>query len=140
MTVARILGKSVLYLAAFSAVFPMVWTAINAFKNRVDIVTPTPLFIFTPTLDNFAYVLGRESVAAGLVNSLLAAGGSVFIGAVLGLPAAYAIARYPNRWSADIQFFVLSLRFLPPVAVAIPLMVIWLDLGFYDTMTSLIAT
>ena len=140
MKISRVLGKSVLMLAAFSAVFPMVWTAINAFKNRVDIVTPTPLIIFEPTLDNFAYVLGRESVAAGLVNSLLAAGGSVLIGALLGLPAAYAIARYPNRWSADIQFFVLSLRFLPPVAVAIPLMVIWLDLGFYDTLTALIAT
>ena len=140
MSLSRILGKSVLYLAAFSAVFPMVWTAINAFKNRVDIVTPTPLFLFTPTLDNFAYVLGRDSVAAGLVNSLIAAGGSVLVGALLGLPAAYAIARYPNRWSADIQFFVLSLRFLPPVAVAIPLMVIWLDLGFYDTQISLVVT
>lgn len=140
MSLSRFLGKSVLYLAAFSAVFPMVWTVINAFKNRVDIVTPTPLFIFTPTLDNFAYVLGRDSVAAGLVNSVFAAGGSVLIGALLGLPAAYAIARYPNRWSADIQFFVLSLRFLPPVAVAIPLMVIWLDLGFYDTRISLIIT
>ena len=74
MSLSRILGKSVLYLAAFSAVFPMVWTAINAFKNRVDIVTPTPLFLFTPTLDNFAYVLGRDSVAAGLINSLIAAG------------------------------------------------------------------
>ena len=140
MSVSRFLGKSVLCLAAFSAVFPMVWTAINAFKNRVDIVTPTPLFLFTPTLDNFAYVLGRDSVAAGLVNSLIAAGGSVLVGALLGLPAAYAIARYPNRWSADIQFFVLSLRFLPPVAVAIPLMVIWLDLGFYDTRISLVVT
>jgi multiple sugar transport system permease protein len=138
--IGRLAGRFVLFLAAFSAVFPMVWTAINAFKNRVDIVTPTPLFIFTPTLDNFAYVLGRDSVLAGLINSLFSAGGSVLIGTVLGVPAAYAIARYPNRWSGDIQFFVLSLRFLPPVAVAIPLMVIWLDLGFYDTRLSLIAT
>jgi multiple sugar transport system permease protein len=137
---SRLIGKTILWLAAFSAVFPVVWTVINAFKNRVDIVTPVPLFIFTPTLDNFTYVLGRESVAAGLVNSVLIAGGSVLIGALLGLPAAYAIARYPNRWSNDIQFFVLSLRFLPPVAVAIPLMVIWLDFGLYDTRLSMIVT
>jgi multiple sugar transport system permease protein len=136
----RTAGQIILGLAAFSAVFPMFWTVLNAFKNRVDIVTPTPLFIFTPTLDNFAYVLGRESVFSGLVNSVLISGAAVAIGGLLGLPAAYAIARYPNRWSKDIQFFVLSLRFLPPVAVAIPLMVIWLDFGLYDTRLSMIVT
>ena len=138
--VGRFIGKVILAIAAFSAVFPVFWTTLNAFKNRVDIVTPTPLFFFTPTLDNFAYVLGRESVFAGLINSVLISGAAVLIGAVLGLPAAYAIARYPNRWSKDIQFFVLSLRFLPPVAVAIPLMVIWLDFGLYDTRLSMIVT
>ena len=136
----HVIGRLVLAIAAFSAIFPVFWTTLNAFKNRVDIVTPTPLFVFTPTLENFAYVLGRESVFAGLVNSVLISGAAVLIGAIFGLPAAYAIARYPNRWSKDIQFFVLSLRFLPPVAVAIPLMVIWLDLGFYDTRLSMIVT
>jgi multiple sugar transport system permease protein len=99
-----------------------------------------PLLIFHPTLDNILYVLGRESVTAGLVNSILISGASVLIGMVLGLPAAYAVARYPTKWADDIQFFVLSLRFLPPVAVAIPLMVIWLDLGLYDSRTAMIAT
>lgn len=136
----RLAGRIILYAAALSAVFPVFWTLLNAFKNRVDIVTPTPLFFFTPTLDNFAYVLGRASVFEGLVNSILISGASVLVGAVLGLPAAYAIARYPNRWSHDIQFFVLSLRFLPPVAIAIPLMVIWLDFGLYDTRFSMTVT
>ena len=68
MNVSRFLGRSVLYLAAFSAVFPMVWTAINAFKNRVDIVTPTPLFLFTPTLDNYRTILTEMAKAAVLQN------------------------------------------------------------------------
>ena len=76
----------------------------------------------------------------GLYNSVVACGSAVLIGVVLGLPAAYAVARYPNRWAGDIQFFVLSLRFLPPVAVAIPLMVIWLQIGLYDTLPALIVT
>lgn len=136
----RLVGQIILYLFGFIAVFPLIWTAINAFKNRVDIVTPTPLFIFKPTLDNFTYVLGRDSVFQGLLNSVVISGTSVLIGAVLGLPAAYALARYPNRFAKDIQFFVLSLRFLPPVAIAIPLMVIWLNSGFYDTRLSMIVT
>jgi multiple sugar transport system permease protein len=123
-----------------SALVPVLWTFINSFKNRVDIVSAVPKFFFTPTLENYAYVLGREAVAQGLVNSILVVGAAVAIGAVLGLPAAYALARYPLRWADDIQFFVLSMRFLPPVAVAIPLMVIWLQLELYDTRFALIVT
>jgi multiple sugar transport system permease protein len=134
------LSTTAVTLAAAMAVIPALWTLLNAFKNRVDIVTPVPLLIFQPTLDNFLYVLSRGSVAAGLVNSILISAASVLIGIVLGLPAAYAVARYPLKWADDIQFFVLSLRFLPPVAVAIPLMVIWLNLGLYDSRTAMIAT
>ena len=138
--VGRLITKIAVYCAAAFAIIPVAWTLLNAFKNRIDIVTPVPMFFFTPTLDNFAYVLGRESVLAGLLNSILISGTAVLIGAILGLPAAYAVARYPTKWANDIQFFVLSLRFLPPVAVAIPLMVIWLDLDLYDTRLSLIIT
>lgn len=134
------IADAVLVLAALSAVLPVLWTLVNSFKNRVDIATSVPRLIFTPTLDNYLYVLSRESASAGLVNSMVIAGVSVALGALLGLPAAYALARYPGRWTNDIQFFVLSIRFLPPVAVAIPLMVIWLEVGLYDSRTALIVT
>jgi multiple sugar transport system permease protein len=137
---ARWLARAVLTLTALAAVVPVLWTFVNSFKNRVDIVTSVPKFFFTPTLENYAYVLGRESVSGGLVNSVVIVGTSVLLGALFGLPAAYALARYPMRWTKDIEFFVLSIRFLPPVAVSIPLMVIWLELGLYDTRLSLIIT
>lgn len=140
MNLSRILGKAFLALMAFVVLFPIFWTLLNAFKENVDILTRTPKLFFTPVLDNMAYVLGRSSVLDALINSLIICGISVAFGIVLGLPAAYAIARYPNRWTEEVQFFVLSLRFLPPVAVAIPLMVIWLNLGLYDTRVAMIAT
>ncbi|QND55131.1 carbohydrate ABC transporter permease (plasmid) [Phyllobacterium sp. 628] len=133
-------SKLVLAGLVIIAVFPIFWVFLNSFKQLVDIVSTTPKFFFTPTLDNYIYVLGRENVQHGLINSIVIAGSSVLIGAALGIPAAYAVARYPNRFSDDIQFFVLSLRFLPPVAVAIPLIATWLDLGLYDTKTALIIT
>jgi multiple sugar transport system permease protein len=121
-------------------VAPVAWTFVNSLKNRVDIATSVPRLVFTPTLDNYVYVLTRESALGGLVNSLIVAGVSVLLGALLGLPAAYALARSRGKWVDDVQFFVLSIRFLPPVAVAIPLMVIWLGLSLYDSRTSLIVT
>jgi multiple sugar transport system permease protein len=134
------LADAVLVLAAVAAVAPVAWTLVNSLKNRVDIATSVPRLVFTPTLENYVYVLTRESALGGLVNSLVVTGVSVLLGALLGLPAAYALARRPGKWADDIQFFVLSIRFLPPVAVAIPLMVIWLGLSLYDSRVSLIVT
>ena len=139
-SLSQLAARAIIALVAASVVVPILWTLLSGFKNRVDIVTPTPMLFFTPTLDNFLYVLERESVRAGLINSIIVSGCSVLIGAALGLPLAYAVARYPMRFASDIQFFVLSLRFLPPVAIAIPLIVIWLDVGLYDTRTALIVT
>jgi multiple sugar transport system permease protein len=139
-SVKRGAARVVIGVVVVMVVVPILWTLLSAFKNRVDIVTSTPVLFFTPTLDNFLYVLGRESVQAGLLNSIIITGSAVLIGAVLGLPCAYAVARYPMRLADDIQFFVLSMRFLPPVAVAVPLMVIWLDVGLYDTRFALIVT
>jgi multiple sugar transport system permease protein len=140
MSVSRHFGRAILLLMALIVLFPVLWTLLSAFKQNVDLLTPTPKLIFTPTLENIAYVLGRPSVLQALLNSLLICSASVVIGIILGLPAAYAVARFPNRWTDEVQFFVLSLRFLPPVAVAIPLMVIWLNLGLYDTKLALIVT
>jgi multiple sugar transport system permease protein len=140
MTAQRFIARAFLYLMAAVVLFPVFWTLLSAFKQTVDLLTPTPKLFFTPTWENLAYVLGRDSVLQALINSILICGASVLIGIILGLPAAYAVARYPNRWTDEVQFFVLSLRFLPPVAVAIPLMVIWLNLGLYDTRLALIIT
>lgn len=122
------------------ALFPVLWALLNSLKELMDIVSPTPRFLFRPTLDNYRQVLHTPEVLSGLYNSILVVGAAVGLGALLGVPAAYAIARYPFRRRDDVQFFVLSLRFLPPVAVAIPLMAIWIDLGVYDTRFSLIVT
>ena len=138
--ITRILGKAILLFCAACVIVPLLWTLLNAFKVNADLLTPVPKFIFTPTLDNIAYVLSRKSVFGALYNSLIICLSSVGIGLLLGLPAAYAVARYPNRITQEIQFFVLSLRFLPPVAVAIPFIVIWLNLGIYDSHLSMIVT
>jgi len=137
---ARFAMRAIIGVVALLVVVPVVWTLLSAFKHTVDIETTPPVLVFKPTLDNFLYVLDRASVRGALLNSIIISTSSVLIGAVLGLPCAYAVARYPSRHADDIQFFVLSIRFLPPIAVALPLMVIWLDLGLYDTRIAMIVT
>ncbi|MGB7194746.1 MAG: carbohydrate ABC transporter permease [Collimonas pratensis] len=137
---SRTIGWLGLTLLVTVALFPVLWALLNSLKELMDIVSPTPRFLFRPTLGNYRQVLHTPEVLSGLYNSILVVGVAVGLGALLGVPAAYAIARYPFRRRDDVQFFVLSLRFLPPVAVAIPLMAIWIDLGVYDTRFSLIVT
>lgn len=120
------------------ALGPILWTVLSAFKELRDIVTPVPKIFFTPTLDNFATILRNPTIRDGLVNSMIVVSAAVLVGAMLGIPAAHTLARYARRWGDDVQFFVLSLRFMPPVAIALPFIVIYLDLGIYDTLFGLV--
>ncbi|WEX08640.1 carbohydrate ABC transporter permease [Chelativorans sp. AA-79] len=120
------------------ALGPIIWTFLSAFKELRDIVTPVPTLWFDPTLENFATVFRNPTIRDGLFNSIAVVSAAVTVGAVLGIPAAHVLARHAQRWSDDIQFFVLSLRFMPPVAIAIPFIVIYLDLGIYDTLFGLV--
>ncbi|WP_395068538.1 carbohydrate ABC transporter permease [Paraburkholderia silvatlantica] len=140
----RLISRSTILLLgvalAVVAVFPVLWAVLNSLKNLLDIVTPTPRFIFTPTLENYRQVISSPEVLIALENSSVIVGTAVILGTVLGVPAAYVIARFHVPAKRDIQFFLLSLRFLPPVAIAIPLIAIWVDLGLYDTRFSMIVT
>src|SRR5690606_8644911 len=77
---------------------------------------------------------------AGLKNSLIVIPLSLLIGFLFGVPAAYIFSRYRFRAKNDLRFFVLSLRFMPPVAAFIPFFVVWLQLGMLDTKVALIVT
>lgn len=136
--ISRNLARLVLALLVFVAVVPILWTALGAFKQLKDIVTPVPKLFFTPTLANFATIFSNPSIRDGVKNSAVVVGVAVAVGTLLGVPAAYTVSRRLRHWRDDMQFFVLSLRFMPPVAVAMPFIVIYLDLGIYDTLGGLI--
>lgn len=119
---------------------PVLWTLLGSFKQLRDIVSATPVLFFRPTLDNYAQVLDTPAVRSGLANSVVVVGASLAIGIVLGVPAAHALARHVVRGKRDLQFYVLSLRFMPPVAIAIPFIALYLRLGIADTRASLVLT
>lgn len=138
--IRSLFGSILAWLIVLLALLPVLWTFLSSFKTLKDIIAPTPIVFFTPTLANYASVLSTPSVRDGLLNSVIVVGCSLLIGVIMGVPAAYALARYVQRLKGDIQFFVLSLRFMPPVAVALPFIALWLDLGLYDTRLAVIVT
>lgn len=87
----------------------------------------------------------REMVIAGpsktpgrLMNSLIIGFGSTFLAVFLGTLAAYAFSRFKVRLKDDLMFFILSTRFMPPIAVAIPIYLMYRQLGMTDTHIGMI--
>ena len=73
-----------------------------------------------------------------LWNSVLLSTVSVAIALLLGVPAAYAFARFKFRLGEDIAFTLLSFRFAPPLLVLLPLSLYFQKLGLTDTYVGLI--
>jgi multiple sugar transport system permease protein len=138
--VINILGRVLICFILFVALAPILWIILSSFKSRLDIIAYPPKFIFAPVLDNYARVLSMETILTGLKNSAIVSTTSLCLGFILGVPVAYIIARIPFRRSADLRLFVLSLRFMPPVAVVIPFFLMWLRLGLLDRLPGLVFT
>jgi multiple sugar transport system permease protein len=104
--------------------------------------------MFTPTSQNYAALIsGKLQTAAGtleipfmnnLWNSLILSVFSVLLALILGVPAAYAFARFKFRLGEDIAFTLLSFRFAPPLLVLLPLALYYQDIGLSDTYTGLV--
>jgi len=126
------------FLLLLVAVFPILWTFLSSFKTERDIAVRIPKLFFEPTLSNYLTVLNSQDVQTGLINSAIVVGSALLIGVVLGVPAAHVLARYARRIKDDAQFFVLSIRFTPPVAIALPAISIFQWTSLTDTLLSVI--
>ncbi|MGW0559804.1 carbohydrate ABC transporter permease [Streptomyces sp. NPDC003016] len=132
-------GALILYFVF--ALFPIAWMIILSLKPANELFST--YFSFTPTLDSYRTVLGAGSgegvpFLRFFVNSLVVSLGAVGLSLVIGLPAAYAAARWRFRGSENLMFTLLSFRFAPELTVIIPLFVLYQQLGLFDTYVGMI--
>lgn len=71
-------------------------------------------------------------------NSMIIGFGSTFLSVFLGTLAAYAFSRYRIPLKDDLMFFILSTRMMPPIAVAIPIFLMFRVVGLSDTHAGMI--
>ncbi len=98
-------------------VAPLVWMFVASFKTNVDIYDTGKTFVFTPTLDNYSNVLGRNNYFDFIFNSFWVALWSTVLSLVLAVPAAYAMSRFSMGRSAMV---VLMARIIPGVSLLVP--------------------
>jgi multiple sugar transport system permease protein len=71
-------------------------------------------------------------------NSMVIAFGSTFLAVFLGTLAAYGFSRFKVPLADDLLFFILSTRMMPPIAVAIPIYLMYRELGLSDTALGMV--
>jgi len=83
-------------------------------------------------------VAGPSNYIPRFANSLIIAFGSTFLSVGFGVMAAYAFSRFKMPLKDDLLFFILSTRMMPPIAVAIPIYLMYRELGLSDTKLGMI--
>ena len=118
---------------------------VNLFTTRTR-VTPEQLAALPPpeTLaDRVArsrdmVIVGPSKFGERFMNSVIIGFGSTFLSIVLGTLAAYGFSRFKVPFKDDLLFFILSTRMMPPIAVAIPIFLMYRQLGLSDTHLGMI--
>jgi multiple sugar transport system permease protein len=137
----RTLSQTGRYIVAILALvfflFPIVWIFLTAFKTGEEFYHSPPVWIpHTPTLQSFSSVIktaGLRSLGNTLIVAFSATALSLFVGSLAG----YGMSRYKVGGS-NLPFFILSQRFMPPVAVIFPFLLLFKVLKWVDTYQALI--
>ncbi len=115
--------------------FVFYYMVTTSFKSQIDIFSPEFKWVFVPTLENYAAVFQTGSFGEFTLNSMIIGVASVLVALVVGLPAAFVIARYKTRWIGSL---VLSSRITPGITFLIPWFLIFSRIGWIDTYQALI--
>jgi len=128
--------------------FPIFWIVLMSFQTNEQILRIPPRVFFSPTLSNYKALISGELITTvgslkltfmhNLWNSFFLSTSSVLVALVLGVPAAYAFARFKFRLGEDIAFTLLSIRFAPPLLILLPLSLLFNEIGLSDTYIGLI--
>ena len=130
--------------AAYGAValflLPVVWMVATSFRLPIDYVsTSISLWPSTPTLDHYRALIADDVLGKAL-NSAIVASGATALSLLAGLPAAYALVRlrFPAKLDLAFLIFVLLVKLMPPISLAIPLYQVLRLFGLLDTLPGLI--
>ncbi|CAM2191644.1 sorbitol/mannitol transport system permease protein [Paraburkholderia kururiensis] len=124
------------WLIALLLFFPIFWMAITAFKTEQQAYAST--LFFMPTLESFREVFARSDYFAFAWNSVLISVGVTVICLLFAVPAAYAMAFFPDHRTQKILLWMLSTKMMPSVGVLVPIYVLWKNSGLLDTVWGLV--
>jgi len=135
LPIARIVLLTLYMIFLFA---PLYWVAITSIKPSEDYLAIPPVwFPKEPTLGHFTAALITYHGLTGLINSVIISLSATALSALFGTMMAYSLARF-NTGGQHLSFWVLSQRFLPPIAIVLPLFLNYRYFHLHDTRTGMI--
>jgi multiple sugar transport system permease protein len=145
---------------------PMAWLVSSSFQSEREIVSKPPHWIpREPTLSNFQAIFtshertvtyetrrGTDPVSGGFIpstaknllpslgNSFIVACAVVLLNLLVGIPAAYAMAKIRFRGRQASIYGILATRVIPDIALVVPFFLFIRNLGLLDSLGALIIT
>lgn len=141
----RRLAKYVLMLlvTVFVVIYlvPVYWIAVTSFKPEARVLTwPPQLIPREVTLDNYRTAFEFKSIFWYMKNSAIISTSSVLLSLVVGCMASWSFAkmRWKKKGKENLLLWIMGLRIMPPIAVAIPIYMIFIRLKMIDTFVGMI--
>jgi len=125
--------------------FPLFWWGLNSIKPASAIFENFSVnwFDFTPTLDNYRVTLAGEGPAffaarQAIFDTILVSVGATLLTLIAALPAAFALSLVHFSRKRFVFLWVLFHRILPPIAILVPLVFTYSQVGLRDTRAGVI--
>ena len=120
-------------------VFPYYWF-INISLTANEMVMKLPVYYYPKyfSLNNYIKMFTVMDFGQYFKNSIIVAGGTTIVITLLAIFGGYALSRYNFRGKGGIMLLLLITQMFPGIILLIPLFSIFVKLGIYDSLTSLI--
>jgi len=135
----RVMTYIVGILIALWILVPIFFIASMALTTPATVrAYPKGILPFIPfSLDTMNFFLSSEGIVPGIINSVIVAVITLLLSTLIAAPAGYAISRYIFRGRDVFRLSILAVRAFPIVVLAIPLAVVFIQLGIFDSIYSL---
>ncbi|WP_426188312.1 carbohydrate ABC transporter permease [Microbacterium sp. TWP3-1-2b2] len=132
------LRYAAIILGGFIMAAPLLFMVSGSLQSAAEVSAfPKPLLPETPIWQNFVDAwnfLTPQVIANTFIFSL----GIVGLQLLLSLPAAFALAKIPFKWSAAVMATLIVPMFIPGNLTLIPLFIVTFQLGWLNTYAGLI--
>lgn len=119
--------------------FPIYWLFITALSTTEELSGLPPSFWpEAPQWQVFSKVLEERPIPTWLLNSTLAAVGSVALSMVVSVFAGYSLSRFSVRGGQSMGLFILTAKMLPATLLVIPLFAVFRSMGMIGSLWTLV--
>ena len=136
--VGNIILYTMLIIICAIVLFPYIWMMLGSFKERVDLFSTPPKFIFKPSWVNYIQAFVFKGFGRNFVNTFLVASLSTIIAVLIGVPGAYGLSRMKMSGDSALLILTLVIKMAPPIIIAVPFYILTVKLKLLNTIIGIV--